>query len=74
MTTKEAEKILWDYSYNITHVGEESEAIQTILFNTLNWEELKEIVMSVECKGNEAWFIKGEILGLIIKKMCEKRK
>ena len=72
MEIEKARKILLEYAYNITHVGEESEAIQVILNQTISFNELVEIVMSIPCKEPETYFVKGQILGTCMRKLDER--
>ena len=72
MEIEKARKILLEYAYNITHVGEESEAIQVLLSQTISFNELSEIVMSIPCKELETYFVKGQILGACMRKLDER--
>lgn len=74
MTTNKAREILREYTSNITHVGEVSEAISYLLYNSLTWDELKDIVLDVPCSEPETHFVKGEILGTIGRKIAENKK
>ncbi len=41
---------------------------------SLTFDEIKDIVLSIDCKELETHFVKGEILGMCIRKIAEKTK
>ena len=64
---------LWDWRVEIASVsfGLYSELYENS--KNLTFDELKEIILGIECKEAETQFVKGLIVGSIIKKMEEKK-
>lgn len=42
--------------------------------DSLSFKELQDIILSIECKEAETYFVKGEILGLCAKRISERNQ